>query len=809
MAAFDPDAYLAEKPFDPDAYLGQTKQSRTPIMGSLMSGALRGAGEIGSTIMRVLPNALGGDTAEESAQRRKSIGQAIDQLNEGLGVSAPLETAGKLGAEIAGTAGVGGVLARGASLIPGAATKAAPVIEVLRTGGMAAGSATGLGGAAARIAGGAGVGAGSAALINPSDAGMGAVIGGFTPGILQLAGKVGGAVYQAVKANKAGSGKMLANALGVSESELAQIAKALETAPESIVDGSKLTVAQALQQQGVKSPSAQMLERIVSQSAGGDKLLKQYAAQNEARLNALVNQGAETYQGAAKEEAVNLGNKLGAIIRTQAKDDQAAARAAWESLYPRASQEGIALQLPLDEMGAAMAPLGRGTVGAGADASMLIREAQNIGTQVLPEIKPLTQKAVGKSQTLEQAVRAAGGIRGTSGELRDLGMKQSGTTGLINNKSGKPLDLLAEEMHRRGFIPDNDPATLVDMLRNGGGRKVFANDATDNTFQMAMEKSAGDMPEASRITVPIPFDEFQRLRRSAGALGAKVGSREGGETEAAVLNKLSELLGQKVDRAASGNLLAGEVMSPEFASLYGNARDLTRKNAELYKSGNIASIIRKPVGQGYTLSGDEVTNKLWHGGAGLADDVANLRNVLSQENFDPAMNALRKFVLTDAASKTTASGQFGSSLPKYVESRMPGLKEALNPEQLDALTKVAKDIKNAEAAGNVAGLRGSATYANISRALDTGVLDSNTAKAFARAMSSKGVGGESLREWASNMMKQSKGTALADLLSDPKAAAAALKDAQYVKTLDAPSLNALRLVVSRGAPLIPPIQSNP
>lgn len=215
MAAFDPDAYLAEKPFDPDAYLGQTKQSRTPIMGSLMSGALRGAGEIGSTILRVLPNAIGGDTAEESAQRRKSIGQAIDQLNEGLGVSAPLETAGKLGAEIAGTAGVGGVLARGASLIPGVATKAAPVIEALRTAGMSAGGATGLKGVATRALAGAGVGAGSAALINPSDAGMGAAMGGTIAASIPVAKLIG----------QVGT-KMLGGSTGVGEEALNQAYRA-------------------------------------------------------------------------------------------------------------------------------------------------------------------------------------------------------------------------------------------------------------------------------------------------------------------------------------------------------------------------------------------------------------------------------------------------------------------------------------------------------------------------------------------------------------------------------------------------------
>ena len=132
------------------------------------------------------------------------------------------------------------------------------------------------------------------------------------------------------------------------------------------------------------------------------------------------------------------------------------------------------------------------------------------------------------SQSLEQAVRSAGGIRGGSGELRDLGIRQSGTTGLINNKTGRQADILAEEMHRRGFIPDADPATLFDALRNGGGRKLYANDAVDNNgLQRMAEAEMGDMPGAERIPVPVPFGEFQRLRRDSGELAAKIGDRGG------------------------------------------------------------------------------------------------------------------------------------------------------------------------------------------------------------------------------------------------------------------------------------------
>lgn len=634
------------------------------------------------------------------------------------------------------------------------------------------------------------------AVANVLDA-AGSAVNPITP-VVNL-GRAGyGRAAQYVKTNP---GNLLADAIGATPEEAKAIAAAAMAAPQSIVQGSDLTLAQALAHQGVQNPNVALLEKIAAGGPGGNKLLQRYSDQAAARLEALKANGAETYMGAPADLSNNVGNKVGSILRTQAADDAQAARAAWEAVHGKALVDGVTLNLPLEDMRAAMAPLGRGTVGAGSTAKGLLSEAENIGTMELPAVAPLKQGKVVNSQSLEQAVRSYGGLSGDAGEIRDLGIKQSGTTGLVNNKSGKPVDLVAEEMHRRGFLPDSDPATLLDALRNGGGRKIYANDAVDNNaLQRQLEASMGDAPAAERIAVPVPFDEFQRLRRSAGELGAKV-AEKGSPTEAAVLNKFQGLLTETADKAASadGGLL-GSNMSPEFLQQYNAARELTKRNAEMYKSGNnISQILRKPAGQNYTLAGDEITSKLWHGGQGLVGDIQNLKNTLTQNNYEFSLDALRKYVMTDATSKTTASGNLGAALPKYVEGRLPGLQELMLPDQLNSLTSVAKDIRNAEMAANT-GVRGSDTQAKITRALDAGLLDSPMAKTIAKVTSMKGIGGETVRSKLAQMVIENKGKVVAELLADPKAAAAALKDADFVSQLDKPTLKRLS-VTARLAPL--------
>ncbi len=164
--------------------------------GNLLAGAVRGAGSIGATLLAPIDAGARAVGVQNDYIGRTDRRAAMDQALAGLGAETDSMTygAGKLGAEIAGTAGAGGLLGRAVSAIPGAATKAPALIEALRTSGMSANGATGLGGMATRIAGGAASGGVSAGLANPEDAGIGAAIGGVLPPAVAVAGKLGQAL---------------------------------------------------------------------------------------------------------------------------------------------------------------------------------------------------------------------------------------------------------------------------------------------------------------------------------------------------------------------------------------------------------------------------------------------------------------------------------------------------------------------------------------------------------------------------------------------------------------------------------------
>lgn len=171
----------------------------TETYKQLAAGALKGAANIGATIMRPVDAALNatGLTETTNAQRRSTIS---DFFKERADPEALAFKGGELGAEIAGTAGVGGLLAKGAGAI-GAAPK---VVSALETGGLRLGgpaATTGLGKAAetaGRIGAGATVGGASAGLVDPQNVGAGAAIGGALPVAVKAAGVAGNAIASKV-----------------------------------------------------------------------------------------------------------------------------------------------------------------------------------------------------------------------------------------------------------------------------------------------------------------------------------------------------------------------------------------------------------------------------------------------------------------------------------------------------------------------------------------------------------------------------------------------------------------------------------
>lgn len=176
--------------------------------GNLAAGAVRGAGSIGATLLApvdMAADALTGKglSLESNRARRAGMDAGLETL--GAEPDSMLYKGGKLAGEIAGTAGAGGVLANGVRGL--GATRFASGLEPvvngvargLETGGFRVGELAGTGlGTAARIGTGAATGGLAAGMVNPQDAGIGALIGGALPGAVQLAGAAGRGVRNAV-----------------------------------------------------------------------------------------------------------------------------------------------------------------------------------------------------------------------------------------------------------------------------------------------------------------------------------------------------------------------------------------------------------------------------------------------------------------------------------------------------------------------------------------------------------------------------------------------------------------------------------
>src|SRR5262245_19403388 len=120
-------------PFGPTADEGAQWGARVAQnVGNLAAGGVRGAGSIGATALApvdVAKDALAGKgvTLESNRERRAAMDAAL--ANMGADPNSLSYKAGKLAAEVAGTAGTGQVLANGARAIPVLANNAPRLIN--------------------------------------------------------------------------------------------------------------------------------------------------------------------------------------------------------------------------------------------------------------------------------------------------------------------------------------------------------------------------------------------------------------------------------------------------------------------------------------------------------------------------------------------------------------------------------------------------------------------------------------------------------------------------------------------------------
>jgi len=142
---------------------------------NIFGGGIRGAGSIGATLIRPF------ETAEENVARRQAIDEGLRTMI-GADPESLAYQAGKLGGEIAGTAGAGPIIAGGARAVPVAARFAPELVSA----GMRGRNAL------TRALGGGVVGAAGAGLTDPTleSAGIGAGFGAVTPAVFRGAGRL-------------------------------------------------------------------------------------------------------------------------------------------------------------------------------------------------------------------------------------------------------------------------------------------------------------------------------------------------------------------------------------------------------------------------------------------------------------------------------------------------------------------------------------------------------------------------------------------------------------------------------------------
>lgn len=157
--------------------------------------ALGGIGKEKSITDLIVPS--GGNVLERAGQWLQTDAQ--NGLEKIASEAAPykrdhpvLEGAGEIGGNVVATLPVGGVLAKGASAIPGVAKAAPGLVNAIKTSGMSTGQVGGslIGNTATRMLGGAITGGASAGLVDPSQTAEGAVLGGIAPPLISGAGKV-------------------------------------------------------------------------------------------------------------------------------------------------------------------------------------------------------------------------------------------------------------------------------------------------------------------------------------------------------------------------------------------------------------------------------------------------------------------------------------------------------------------------------------------------------------------------------------------------------------------------------------------
>jgi hypothetical protein len=353
------------------------------ISPDAIAGAVRGAGDIGSTLIGMfdkLPRkagepSLGGllrgervtdpvrPLTDYDADRRTSMDAALKDM--GADPSSTAFKGGKLTSNILGTLGVGGALAAPFK------TVAPSLATALQTGGFSAGKlGWSLPGVAARTVAGGVTGGVGAGLVDPKDMGLGAGLGALLPGALKLLGITGHALASMSMPQMTKLAGTLAEMTGKPAEE---VLGALTSGGPSMV-GAQRTVPQILQ-----NPDISQVARTLKSS--GQYQLGAREAENAQALRDTLERVAPTL-GTVNDARANIGN----AVAGYAKAGEKSASQNVTRLFDAIPKDEARITLPFKAMQAQIDKyLGRASFGEGESAvKTAMAKAKEIGMDAVP-----------------------------------------------------------------------------------------------------------------------------------------------------------------------------------------------------------------------------------------------------------------------------------------------------------------------------------------------------------------------------------------------------------------------------------------
>ena len=278
-------------------------------------------------------------------------------------------------------------------------------------------------------------------------------------------------------------------------------------------------------------------------------------------------------------------------------------------------------------------------------------------------------------------------------ELTALSKRESGfirpTTGapptLINNKSGKTLQELADAAEEFGFTFTNDKRELLDELRDsvtrgvkifsrfGGGEEAMlrASGQTDEFIKQAKELRPEDYED-----VLLSFRDLMRLR--SGILADKRALGPEQHAEKALLNSFDTIVREKMDKMA---IMATEAGDAEVMQRYDTMRTFAAKTFPMFEThvgDDILGRVRHYTV--YDVPDADVMRRVWNGQGGRASFDQALR-ILSgpEQKMDEGLEAIWTYVSNDFYGKVF-NAETGKVIPKKYHDWMK-----LNEKRLDLL----------------------------------------------------------------------------------------------------------------------------